>query len=90
MKIEGACHPVISVCPFNTYNAESVSRRQVQNFTKCLKNVIIFEFHDHIWNHQEKCIQESTNMPGIVSLILEIDIKNLRNLRKQTLQTYAQ
>ena len=30
------------------------------------------EFHDHIWNHNEKCIQTSTNMPGIGSLIHEI------------------
>ena len=30
------------------------------------------EFHDHIWNHNVKCIQISTNMPGIGSLIREI------------------
>ena len=33
------------------------------------------EFHGHIWNHHEKRIQQSTNMPGIGSLICEIDIK---------------
>ena len=34
------------------------------------------EFHDHTWNHHEKYIQKSTNMPGIGSLIREIDGKN--------------
>ena len=35
------------------------------------------EFHDHIiWNHREKYIQKSTNMPGIGSLIREIDVNN--------------
>ena len=33
------------------------------------------EFDDPIWNHHEKCIQISTNMPGIGSLIPEIDVK---------------
>ena len=33
------------------------------------------EFHDHIWSQYEKCIQISTNMTGIGSLIHEIDIK---------------
>ena len=32
------------------------------------------EFHEHIWNHHEKYIQKSTNMPGIGSLIREIDV----------------
>ena len=32
------------------------------------------EFHEHIWNRHEKCIQISTNMPGIGSLIREIHI----------------
>ena len=35
------------------------------------------EFHDHIWNHHEKCIQKSTNMPGIESLIRKIDVVNM-------------
>ena len=39
------------------------------------KNVNIVEFHAHIWNHREKYIQKSTNMPGIGSLIREIDVK---------------
>ena len=30
-----------------------------------VNNVKIVEFHDHIWNHRGKCMQISTNMPGI-------------------------
>ena len=30
------------------------------------------EFHDHIWNNNEKCIQSSTNMPSIGLVIPEI------------------
>ena len=58
----------------NAYHAARMSRRhrQVQNFPKMLKGSKILEFHDHIWNHHEKCIQISTNMPGIGSLIREI------------------
>ena len=32
------------------------------------------EFHGHIWKYRDKCIQQSTNMPGISPLIREIDI----------------
>ena len=32
---------------------------------KMLRNVRIVEFHYCIWNHHAKCIQISTNMPGI-------------------------
>ena len=32
----------------------------------------LLEFHDHIWNHHEKFIQISTNMPGIGLVIPEI------------------
>ena len=46
-----------------------------KNLTNLVKNVKIVEFHDHIWNHQEKCIQISTNMPGIGSLIREIAVQ---------------
>ena len=35
----------------------------------------MIEFHYFIRNHHEKCIQISPNMPGIGSLIREIDIK---------------
>ena len=51
-----------------------MSRRQEQNVTKFVNNVEIVEFHAHIWNHHEKCIQISTNMPGIGSLIREIGL----------------
>ena len=33
------------------------------------------ELHDHIWNHHEKCIQISTNMPGIGLVNPEIAVK---------------
>ena len=36
------------------------------------KNVIILEIHYFNWNHHEKCIQMSTNMPSIGSVICEI------------------
>ena len=39
------------------------------------KNVKILEFSDDIWNQYEKCIQISTNMPGIGSFIGEIHVK---------------
>ena len=32
------------------------------------------EFHEYIWNQKEKCIQISTNRPGIGSYICEIDV----------------
>ena len=50
-----------------------MSRRQVEE-EKEIKNVRVLEFHDHIWNHHEICIQISTNMPGIGSLNCEIDV----------------
>ena len=37
----------------------------------------MLEFHDHIWNHHEKCIQISTNMPGIGSANREVAVKML-------------
>ena len=35
----------------------------------------IVEFYDHMWNHHEKCIKQSTNMPGISLAIPEITWK---------------
>ena len=63
----------------NAFHAAGECRRQVNRITYFVKNVKIVEFHDHIWNHHEKCIQISTNMPGIGSLICEIilEIKDL-------------
>ena len=58
----------------------SANDRQKSN--KCQQNVNIVEFHNHIWNHHEKCIQISTNMPGIGSLIREIDVKFKENMKK--------
>ena len=64
-----------SVSIINTLHAAGECRRQVKNVTKCSKNDNILEFHDHIWNHHEKCTQISTNMPGIGSLIHEIHVR---------------
>ena len=44
----------------------------VQKCHKNLKNLKIVEFCDNIWNHHEKCIQISTNMPGIGLEMYEI------------------
>ena len=54
-------------------------------FNIMIKNVEIVDFHYHIRNHHEKCIQLSTNMPGIGSVIREIDV-NISEMfeRKQT------
>ena len=35
----------------------------------------LWNFMTIIWNHNEKCIQISTNMPGIGSLIREIAVE---------------
>ena len=55
----------------NTFHAAGVSRRQLK-LHKSFKNVKILQFGDYIWNHHEKCIQISTNMPGIGLEISEI------------------
>ena len=60
---------------FNAFHTAGECRRQVKNVTNLFKKVNILEFHDHIWNHHDKCVQQSTNMPGIGSVIHEIDIK---------------
>ena len=36
------------------------------DFHKMFTNVNILELNDHIWNHHEKCIQKSINMPSNV------------------------
>ena len=59
----------------NAFHAAGECRRQVINLTHFVKNVISVEFHGHIWNHHEKYIQISTNIPGIGSVIREIDVK---------------
>ena len=60
----------------HTYHAAGVNRRHnCTKLHKISKNVNIFEFHDHNWDHHEKCIQLSTNMPSIGSLIREIVVE---------------
>ena len=50
----------------NAFRATGECRRQVKNVPNLVKYYFkIVEFHDHIWNHHEKCIQISTNMPSI-------------------------
>ena len=44
------------------------------NVHKYFRNINSLEFHEHNWNHHDKCIQKSTNMPGIGSLIREIEV----------------
>ena len=51
----------------NTSHVVGVSRRQVQNITFFFFKIV--KFGDHIWNHNEKCIQISTNMPSIGAII---------------------
>ena len=41
------------------------------------------EFGDYIWNHHEKCIQMSTNMPGFDEVFCEIGLWDLRIMRTQ-------
>ena len=55
-----------------TFHAAGDCRQHFQNCTKFVKNVNIFKFCDHIWNHHGKCIQISTNMYsiGLVIFIL--------------------
>ena len=57
------------------FHAAGECRRHVKNVTNFVKNVKIVQFHAHIWNHHEKCIQKSTNMPGIGSIIREIAVE---------------
>ena len=47
------------------------------------KNVKILESGDNIRYHRQKCIQMSTNMPGIGSVIREIAFEILRILIQQ-------
>ena len=55
----------VVLCLINAFRAAGECRRQFKNVTNFVKNVKIVEFHDHIWNHHEKCFQISTNMPSI-------------------------
>ena len=64
----------ISSLNINAFHATGECRRHIKNLTKFVKNFKIVEFHGHIWNHNEKCIQISTNMPGIGSLFREVAV----------------
>ena len=59
----------------NAFRAAGEYRRQFKNVINLVKNVKIVKFHDHFWNHNEKYIQISTNMPGFGSLIGEITVE---------------
>ena len=59
----------------NAFHAAGESRRQVKKLTKFVKNAETVELHDHIWNHHEKCIQISTNMPVIGSQLRKIGVQ---------------
>ena len=50
------------------------SRRR-KKLTHFVTNVKMMEFHYHIWNRHEKCIEISTNMPGIGSVNREIAVR---------------
>ena len=65
----------LSVTCFSFQNHRKRVQTTGQKFNTFLKNVKIFEFHDHIWNQHKKCIQISTNMPGIGSIFREIAVK---------------
>ena len=57
--------PVSSIDYLNAFSAAGECRRQVKNAKNYFKkNVNIVEFHNDIWNHHEKYIQISTNIPG--------------------------
>ena len=58
----------------NTLHAAGECRRQAKNITNLVNYFEIMEFHDHIWNHHDKSIQISTNMPVIGSQIREIAV----------------
>ena len=44
----------------------------IDKFHKISQNFTILEFRDYIWNHHEKCILMSTNIPSIGSVISQI------------------
>ena len=77
-----------SIVNVNAFHAAGECGRQVKNETNFVKNVRIVEFHYHIWNHNEKCIQISTNMPGIGSFIREKAVEILEMWESK--QTFTQ
>ena len=67
-----------SLADVNAFHAAGECRRQVKKLTYFVKNVEIVEFHYYIWNHHEKYIEISTNMPSIGLVILEITCEKLK------------
>ena len=64
--------------PLTLSTRQASADDRAQNLTNvkcCKKKIKIVEFHDHIWNHGEKYIQISTNMPGIGSVNREIVVE---------------
>ena len=73
-----------NVCVFNANPryADVECRRYVIFFYLFFfpKNLRIWKFHCHIWNHLEKCIQMSTNKPSIGSGFLRFPLVFWENL----------
>ena len=63
---------------------EQTTGPKYHNFSKMSA---FWKFDYHIWNRHEKCIQISTNMPSIGSLIREIDVRISENVRKKEKQS---
>ena len=63
----------------NTLHAAGVRRRHISKCHKIVKNLTNFKFRYYVWFHHTICIQISTNMPSIGSVIPEIafDIWNI-------------
>ena len=66
---------MIVVWAVNKYHAGRREQTTGQTFHKMFINIEFLEFGDYIWNQHEKCIQISTNKPGIGAIIREIGIK---------------
>ena len=49
--------------PFPTVRREE--QTTIQKNCNTIQKVNILKFDDYIWNHHDKCIQISTNMPAI-------------------------
>ena len=50
----------------------NIVKKLLKIVPKLSKNLTILKFRYHIWIHKEKCIQISTNMPGIGLVIFQI------------------
>ena len=64
---------MLKIC-FLTLSTRQAAADDIPKFHKMFKNCQIIEFHYLIWNKHEKCIEISTNMPSIGSVIIEIDL----------------